>query len=288
MKIAILNISIGDYACFWDEFYITAKRNFLIDCKKEFYVFTDSEDIVDSEDIHKVFQKDMGWPLNTMKRFHLFRELKEELKDFNYIFFVNGNAKFEYPITSGIILKDKDIIAVEHPAFHYKKIQNAPFENRKESRAFVPDERKRVYVQGAFFGGRYNAFFKMIEELDDLTEKDLKENIIALWHDESFLNYYVAYHDNIQVLGWQYLKFEECIQPYKPVIVLRDKRKYLNNRNGRYFNENFKVKRFLMFLRNCKWRLLIVLGVYRHYSILDKASNYCDLNVLKERIKGNT
>lgn len=283
MRIAVLSINIGDYVCFWEEFYKTAEANFLIDCDKEYFVFTDVENIYGrgSSKMHIYIQEDLGWPFNTMKRFHFFMSIFENLKNFDYIFYVNANAMFVYPLSSEIILPNKEIITVEHPGFHYRKKQEAPFEGRQVSSAFVSLEKRKVYVQGAFFGGKREAFFELVKELDELTERDLSRNIIAIWHDESFLNHYVAYHNNVQVLGWQYLKYEECVQPYKPIIMLRNKRRYLTNRNGRFLNENFAFEKVLSMLRNIKWLLLIILSVYRKYEIVDNEGKYKDLNILE-------
>lgn len=261
MKIAILNISIGDYIVFWKDFYLSAKANFMTDCEKEFFVFTDKEEIYskDAADVHTFFQENLGWPYNTMKRFNMFRRIMDNLSDFDYIFFANGNAEFVSPLTSDLI--EKDTITVEHPGFHFTPIADAPFERNPKSRAYVKHGDEKTYVQGAFYGATFESFKKMVTELDDLTEADLKEGIIALWHDESFLNHYVCSHDDVQILGWQYLKYEEYVMPYKAVIQLRDKRKYLTNKNGRFLNENFLKKRILLFFRNVKWWVLIRLGL---------------------------
>lgn len=279
MKVAVLNISISEYVCFWEEFYKTAKKNFMTDCEKEFFVFTDSDYIygLKNEDVHKYYQEDMGWPFNTMKRFQMFRRILADLEEFDYVFFINGNAVFKHPLTSKIIIKD--VITVEHPGFHFAKSSSAPFERRSDSRAKVEYGQERKYVQGAFYGAKYSAFCQMVEELDDLTEADLKENIVAVWHDESFLNHYVAVHDNIQILGWQYLKYEEYVMPYKPIIELRNKRKYLSMDNGRFQNRNNRFNMLILFLRNIKWGICIALHIYKKCTIEDGMGNYIDFDI---------
>lgn len=260
MNIAVLSINIGDYIVFWDDFYNSAEENFFPDSKKTYYVFTDKDNYrgLYKSNVKVIHQENLGWPFNTMKRFHMFLSILEELKGFDYIFFANANAKFVKKIDSGIISKDKQIITVEHPGYHLKTISQKPFERRRGSLAYVPLDQGKYYVQGAFYGGQTNAFLRMIEELDNLTEQDLNKNIVAIWHDESFLNMYVSkYPELVQILGWQYMYYEEYVLPYDPVILLRNKRKYLTNKNGRFRGENFTVKKITLFLRNLKWNILI-------------------------------
>lgn len=279
MKIAVLNISIGEYVVFWEDFYKSAQKNFMVDCEREFFVFTDKDEIFAEDDkhVHKIYQKDMGWPFNTMKRFHMFRGILDELKEFDYIFFANGNALFTYPLTSEIL--KRDLITVEHPGMHLKKVEEIPFERRKESNAYVRYGDEKKYVQGAFYGATFQRFQDMVILLDELTESDLEKNIIAVWHDESFLNYYVTYNDNIQILGWQYLKYEEFVLPYDGAIVLRDKKKWINKANGRLQGRVGIKETLKLGARNVKWYIGIKLGIIRRCYIKDEKNKYVDIEV---------
>lgn len=281
MKVGIISINIGSYIYFWQEFYDSAEINFLPDTEKEYFIFTDAEDIYqgDNSRVHKYHQSDMGWPFNTMKRFHLFHQIRKDLWGLDYLFFANANSRFAFPLTEAFLLPEKNLIVVEHPGRHGDRVDTIPWERREESRAYVPYEKGRIYVQGAFYGGKTEAFLSMAEELDRLTEADLEENIIAVWHDESFLNKYIIDRLDVQILGWQYLSYEENINPYLPVIMLRDKRKYITNKNGRFKNQNYLLIRILQFMRNVKWFLLIKLGIYQWYEIKDKDGNYVDLDI---------
>ena len=285
MKIAILNISIGEYICFWKKFYLSAEKNFLIDCDKEYFVFTDSAFLYQETDkkVHKIYCEDMGWPYNTMKRFHLFLSIEKELMKFDYVIFVNANAVFRQCLTSKIVLTGKDIITVEHPGMHFKKKEELPFEVREESSAFVPMEQRDIYVQGALIGGYIPQFMEFIKKMDQWIGEDLKKGIVAVWHDESFLNKYVAENKNVQVLGWQYLKYEEYVMPYQPVIELRNKKKYLTKANGRFKGRNAWYSGIYLWIRNMKWRIGIKMGKYKRCNILDKDS-YIDLDIRENRV----
>ena len=93
MKVAILFIGIGRYACFWKDFYISSERYFLTNSQKEYFVFTDQGNMYaeELEKVHLIYQEDLGWPLNTFMRFHFFNSIRKELENFDYIFFMNAN-----------------------------------------------------------------------------------------------------------------------------------------------------------------------------------------------------
>ena len=63
LKIAILYICTGKYDIFWQEFYQSCEKNFLLNCQKEYFVFTDANHIYaeNTASIHKIYQKNLGW-----------------------------------------------------------------------------------------------------------------------------------------------------------------------------------------------------------------------------------
>ena len=105
MRIGILYICTGKYDIFWKDFYLSAERYFMQDQSFiiEYYVFTDSPKLYDEENnkhIHRIKQKNLGWPDNTLKRFHIFLRIKEQLeRETDYLFFFNANLLFTSPIS---------------------------------------------------------------------------------------------------------------------------------------------------------------------------------------------
>lgn len=282
MKIAIISINIGEYGVFWQEFFKSAEINLFPEAKKNYYVFTDKIDEIKSlkDKVNTIYQEDMGWPNNTMKRFSLFLKIKEALLQYDYIFFANANAVFEAPLSVSVLNGKKKLLTVEHPGFHFKNKKDKPFEQRKDSLAYVPLEKRKYYVQGAFYGGRADYFLEMTEELNQKIEKDLSQGIIAIWHDESFLNMYVEQHlKEVQILSWHYLYFEEYYFPYKPIILLRNKRKYLSMSNGRYKNQHSPFIGIKTMLRNIKWRLYVLFGRYPQCKQRDRDGKYLDTDI---------
>ena len=52
------------------------------------------------------------------------------------------------------------------------------------------------FTQGCLWGGRIPEVFDLMKELDRRTTIDEKNNVIAVWHDESHLNCF--YSENIE------------------------------------------------------------------------------------------
>ena len=121
----------GDYVIFWKEFYDSFQKYFLPKSWKDYFVFTDVMDLYAQDyktynlliSLHaildnclyielipffsmpvfaavgKVYQKNLGWPGNTLKRFQIFRKIEEKLSAFDYIYFFNSNLICQEVIT---------------------------------------------------------------------------------------------------------------------------------------------------------------------------------------------
>ena len=84
MKIAILYICTGKYDIFWKEFFESYEELFLPNSEKEYFVFTDAEELYaekNCERIHRIYQEQLGWPKDTLMRFHMFDTISEQLKN---------------------------------------------------------------------------------------------------------------------------------------------------------------------------------------------------------------
>ena len=72
--LAVLYICTGAYVAFWRDFYPNFKANFLPDCDRTFFVFTDADHIAyeDAPDVRRIPQQALPWPYSTMQRFDAF------------------------------------------------------------------------------------------------------------------------------------------------------------------------------------------------------------------------
>ena len=119
-KIAILYICTGKYDIFWKDFFLSAEKFFLPKHHKEYFIFTDKE--LYAQDtcsrIHKFYQENLGWPFNTLKRFEMFLRIKEQLKNFDFIFFMNANLEFLKEVNEEFLPIEENLTLVQHAGFY--------------------------------------------------------------------------------------------------------------------------------------------------------------------------
>lgn len=226
LKIAILYICTGKYDIFWQEFYQSCEKNFLLNCQKEYFVFTDANHIYaeNTASIHKIYQKNLGWPGNTLFRYHIFLKQKDTLKKYDYIFFFNANMKFLQVIDENI-LPESGLMVVQHPGYYKTEADNLPYDRNAKSLAYIPYGTGKVYVCGGFNGGKTKDFLTLIETIAENTEKDYEKGIVARWHDESHINKYILYQKYV-LLSPAYAYPENENLPFDCKILIRDKSRY--------------------------------------------------------------
>lgn len=238
--IAVLYIMTNRYTVFWEDFYNSAEKNLLPHHNKHYFVFTDDEKTPLPENATRLKAKYKDFPDVTLKRYEMFLEIEDQLKKYDYVYFFNANALFLQPINEEIFpSKEQGLTVVHHPAF-WQQIELATYERNEKSTAYVPYGKEKYYVQGSFNGGRVSAFMDLSKECAKNIQIDEKNNIIAVWHDESHLNKYIL-DKNPLVLTPRYNWSDDCSNPHSYLIpeeeikmILREKenntyggRKYL-------------------------------------------------------------
>lgn len=230
MKIGILYICTGNYTIFWDDFYLSCEEKFMPDEERYYFVFTDGEiNSFNNPNVKIIHQPKLGWPFDTLKRFNMFLRIEEELQKMDYLFFFNANLIVHKQIGKEILpSEDEEIVVARHPSCVMESSRNPDayaYDRNPASLAYIPLGQGVEYVQGAFNGGRADKFLKMIRELNDNTEKDLANNVIALWHDESHLNKYIL-DKKVKVLHTGYIYPEGRNLPCEMIMYTRKKKKY--------------------------------------------------------------
>jgi len=196
MKIGIITIATGRYNQYVPELLESCESFFLPDHKKTYFVFTDG-DIKSRSNVVKIHQDKLGWPFDSMLRFHMFLEIKEELLKMDYIFFMNANNQVVSTVDDSILPVDSEcgIVATIHPGFFNRDKISYSYERRPESSLCVNFGSENNYYQGCFNGGRSKSFIEMSELLKSKIDEDLSNKIIPIWHDESALNWYLVDKD---------------------------------------------------------------------------------------------
>jgi hypothetical protein len=285
MKIGILYICTGKYSIFWKDFYLTCEKNFITEAEKHYFVFTDSSEIEfrnENKNIHLIFQKNLGWPDNTLRRYEVFLSIKKQLQYFDFLFFFNSNLLFMKEIKGSDFLpnKNQDLVACLHPGYFNKKRNNFTYEINQKSTAFIPKNKGKYYFAGGINGGTTKSFIEAMITLDSNIKEDDQNEVTAKWHDESHWNkYLIDKTDNIKILNHLYLYPESSKKDEHQIIMLRDKRKYFGYLSVGKINENKiteKLKKYLKqisFIRDSyiwkfigKWlrRITLLKSVYKY------------------------
>ena len=255
-KITILYIAIGDYVCFWDEFYQTFQEKFLPGYTKDYWIFTDREDAIKAmDDVHVIHQDNLGWPGNTLFRFDMFLRVKENVGESDYIFFFNAN----YTCAKKVNAEDlgdlqSNLTFVIHPGFYGLKNYYYNYDRHKNSLAYVPYGEGEFYVQGCLIGGKPGPFWEMSEELSENIHTDQENGIIAEWHDESHINRYAVGRNDCLFLnpGFAFPEFAQEQLSFEQILVLRDKEKYIQYKTKKkrsaytWYNKKIRIKGNLM------------------------------------------
>jgi len=138
MKIAILYICTGKYTIFWEPFHRSCELYLLPDAEKHYFVFTDGRIPSYDERIHRIEQKNLGWPNNTLYRFRMFWGIREQLAHFDYIYFFNANCEFFAPIGIEFLPSAEEGIAVvRHPCFFNSIPDEMTYDRNPKSKAYI-------------------------------------------------------------------------------------------------------------------------------------------------------
>lgn len=227
MKIGILYICTGKYISFFENFFHTSEKLFLTKHEKMYFVFTDGDHkLFDHEKVFRIQQSQLGWPYDTLKRFHMFCSIEEKLDDMDFLFFFNANMMFLKKAEEEVIPAAENdwFVGVNHPGYCKVGRDKFPYERNPESTAYIGPDRGVFYFQGCLFGGRTKEFMEMAKVLSRNIEEDEGKNIMAMWHDESHLNHYFL-NKKIKLLDPSYAYPESLDIPYDKIIIQIDKSK---------------------------------------------------------------
>jgi len=236
MKVAIVFIGTSKYLNFLPQYYEKIHENFLPNSEKTFLVFTDGQGDF-PEDVKVYSQEHLEWPYITLTRFEIINKAREEIINHDWLVFLDADTLVVDKVLEEDFFSDKPFFGVWHPCHNlgmppHNKLPGA-FETNPLSLAYVDTEKELpvVYYQGCLWGGKVPEVLEMIDELQDRTNKDLKNNIIAVWHDESHLNkYFIENKDKVNTLRPEYA-YPEVFAGYcdfepKIVHLAKDNSKY--------------------------------------------------------------
>lgn len=167
-----------------------------------------------------------GWPDATMYRHHV---LNRHLPNSSYVFLSDADMRFEGRVGKEI-LPVSGISATLHPGYVNTWPAHLPYEKNPNSACFVPEGKGRNYYCGGFWGGTRQAVQNMTRVTSYAIDLDKTHGHTPLWHDESALNWALAYGPPEVVLSPSYCypdndSFYKTIWPnqYERKLIALDK-----------------------------------------------------------------
>jgi hypothetical protein len=161
------------------------------------------------------------WPEATLYRYKILEEHMNAITD-EVLIYLDSDMIVQKAFLSELNPAEwiQGIALVSHPGFYRPKLWNGirirsinpyilkqdlkyllrisrgmgSWETKKKSASYVPRLKRHQYVHGAIWMGNNNALKEMISLLAENVTQDLKNNVMAIWHDESHLNWYFSNH----------------------------------------------------------------------------------------------
>ena len=228
-KVCFLVTATGRYISFVKPL-VDSMRKWCKDFDFKVVVFTDSDDTGFFE---KVFIPHSHWPFSSLGRFRCYLDNSHEMEGFDYVFAIDADTIFMGKVGLEIF---GNTVATESPAFYNLPVSCFQYERRESSSAFIPTGAGHKYYAGAFYGGEKKSFTEMLMRLVKITEVDLKNGVMAIHHDESYLNRYLLDNPPEKILSPSYCYAPWIDMPLEKKIVLvekdDDKMRRLENKNS--------------------------------------------------------
>jgi histo-blood group ABO system transferase len=217
-NVALLIICTNKYIQFLEPLIKSADKFFLKNQNVTYFVFTDKEVHSDITDRNLVLipTQHRDWPWMALGQYKLFSDKADILSEFDYIFFSDVDMLFVDEVSDEIL---SDLVGTLHPGYIGRR--GTP-ETNPASTAYVHPAEHMMYFAGAFSGGSSHSYLQLCHILSENVEKDFKDGIIAIWHDESHLNRYFIDNPPSKVLSPSY-----CYDETKTYNELPFKRKLL-------------------------------------------------------------
>ena len=204
MNIGILIIATNKYIKYVPRIADSIFNYLLPSHKRTIFCFTNT-----SEKLNNVIKcpiKHYSWPYSTMLRYQHIYNFANLLEDFDYLLYMDADTYCCNLIGTEIL---GEIIACKHPGIYSNPsnpwdINELPAERQIISEAYVPLDTKMTYFCGGVQGGEPQFYLTAVQIIRDRIDRDLKKNIIAIWHDESHWNKYLIDNPPSKILSPQY------------------------------------------------------------------------------------
>lgn len=215
-NVGLLVVATGKYIQFVKPLIESAEKYFCKNHHVTYFVFTDQETIPLPNTVY-VFQERLGWPYDTMNRYHVYYKHRELFIEQDYLFASDADMLFVGDVGDEIL---GERTATLHPGFVGKR---GSYETSVKSRACIHKSEGKCYFAGGFYGGNRACFLHILQTNIQNIDEDLSRGVIAVWHDESHWNRYCIDYPPTVVLTPSYCYPESWSLPYPKKLLALDK-----------------------------------------------------------------
>jgi histo-blood group ABO system transferase len=217
-KVGMLVIATRKYIRYVAPLWESARKYFLHGHDVTMFVFTDQPDV--PAGTIRVQHEHLPWPGPTLMRYHAFCKHAEVLSKQDYLYYSDADMLFVDAVGDEIL---GDLVATIHPGFYNKPREQFSYETRPECMAYMPPGYGDRYYAGGFNGGRAARFLSMAKEISGWIDEDARKGLVAVWHDESHMNKYMAGNNPTVKLNPSYCFPESWNLPFPKKLLALDK-----------------------------------------------------------------
>jgi len=228
-SIGLMMIATGKYDKFIQNLITSADQYFLNEeYDVTYYIFTDSNiEIVSKRNIVKINIPHRPFPFASMDRFKHFTQNAEIFNKEDFLYYVDVDCRFVNKIDFSEIVGN--LVAVRHCGYYNG---GGTFEDNLHSCMYQDPNKFKYYFGGGFSGGAKDKYLELAQWCYDHIEKDVSNNIIPRFHDETALNRYLLVIEPDRILSPSFHYPESNLEHYKtkwngenfiPKIILLDK-----------------------------------------------------------------
>jgi histo-blood group ABO system transferase len=199
LKIGLCVMATGRYIAFAKPLFESMQKYFLPEHDVYLFLFTD-QPVPDHPRIIRLFQKRLGWPYDTMLRFHSYYKYRAMLDNMDYLYASDVDMLFVNPVGPEIL---GDLVATISPGF-YRTGRKEDYERSPSSLACVAAGEGTHYFAGGFWGGKTSCFIDACLACAVSIATDLSHGVIAKYHDESHWNRYCIQNPPTVILTPEY------------------------------------------------------------------------------------
>lgn len=215
-NIGLLVVATGKYVSFIPPLIQSADQFFCKEHRVTFFIFTDSA-LQSADHIVPIYQERLGWPYDTMMRYHIYHHNRAYFEEQDYLFACDADMLFAGEVGNEIL---GERVATIHPGFVN---QRGSYETNPMSLACVYPNEGKYYYAGGFYGGSKEEMMNIAKTNAQKIDQDLQNGMIAVWHDESHWNRYCIDHPPTVILSPSYCYPESWHLPYEKKILALDK-----------------------------------------------------------------